>query len=159
MDDIQELKRLMDAYGGMLTGTCYVILRDYHLAQDVVQETFIKAWRTDEVRQETERAWLMRVAVNGCRDVLRSRWRRWLDRRITPEELSLPEEAPFEAGELLREVMALPKGEREVVVMHYWNELRPEEIGDVLGISRATVYRRLESARRRLRIMMEGEAE
>lgn len=158
MDDIQELNRLMDSYGGALLGTCYVILRDYHLAQDVVQETFIKAWHNGNVYRDTEKAWLTRVAVNGCRDVLRSRWRRWLDRSVIPEELPAGAEE-IQENELLDQVLRLPREERAAIVMHYWNDMGAEEIAGVLRISRATVYRRLESARRRLRIELEEEVE
>lgn len=52
--------------------------------------------------------------------------------------------------------MRLPLKEREVVMLHYWNNLGAEEIASALHINRATVYRRLESARKRLKITMEG---
>ena len=83
----QEMLRLMDAYGPSLVGMCTLLLKDAHLAQDVVQETFIRAWRQGKLRQETEKAWLTRVAVNLCRDEYRSRWFRHVDRRITPDAL------------------------------------------------------------------------
>ncbi len=86
----QEMRRLMDAYGSTLLGACFLLLRDYHQAQDVVQETFLKAWRKGFLRPETERAWLLHVAVNACRDVQRSRWFRWVDRRIPVEEMNIP---------------------------------------------------------------------
>lgn len=63
--DEQELHRLMDAYSGALMGVCIVLLSDYHQAQDIVQETFVKAWRAGPLRPETEKAWLIRVAVNA----------------------------------------------------------------------------------------------
>ena len=83
----REMHRLMDAYGPSLVGMCTLLLKDAHLAQDVVQETFIRAWRKGRLIRETEKAWLTRVAVNLCRDEMRSRWFRHVDRRQTPEEL------------------------------------------------------------------------
>ena len=154
-----EMRRLMDAYGPSLVGMCTLLLKDAHLAQDVVQETFIRAWRQGKLRQETEKAWLTRVAVNLCRDEYRSRWFRQVDRRITPEDLPIPADAPAEDSGLLDRVSLLPMKEREVIVMHYWNDMSPEEIASALHIDRATVFRRLSRGRKRLKIELEGGSE
>ena len=155
----QEMLRLMDAYGPSLVGMCTLLLKDAHLAQDVVQETFIRAWRQGKLRQETEKAWLTRVAVNLCRDEYRSRWFRHVDRRITPEDLPIPADAPAEDSGLLDRVSLLPMKEREVIVMHYWNDMSPEDIAKLLNIDRATVFRRLARGRKRLKIELEGGAQ
>ena len=155
----KEMRRLMDAYGPSLVGMCTLLLKDAHLAQDVTQETFIRAWRKGRLRRETEKAWLTRVAVNLCRDEYRSRWFRHVDRRITPEELPIPADAPQDDGDLLDRVHRLPAREREVIVMHYWNEMSPEEIATALNIDRATVFRRLSRGRKRLKIELEGGSE
>ena len=155
----KEMLRLMDAYGPSLVGMCTLLLKDAHLAQDVVQETFIRAWRQGKLRQETEKAWLTRVAVNLCRDEYRSRWFRHVDRRITPEDLPIPADAPAEDSGLLDRVSLLPMKEREVIVMHYWNDMSPEEIAGALHIDRATVFRRLSRGRKRLKIELEGGSE
>lgn len=152
----RELLRLMDSYGPMLVGLCSLLLGDAHLAQDVAQETFIRAWQQGKLRQETEKAWLSRVAVNLCRDEQRSRWFRHVDRHVTPEELGLAADAPQEESWILDSVHRLPAREREAIVMHYWNDMSPEEIASVLGIDRATVFRRLARGRKRLRIELEG---
>ena len=155
----QEMLRLMDAYGPSLVGMCTLLLRDAHLAQDVAQETFVRAWHKGNLRRETEKAWLTRVAVNLCRDGYRSRWHRHVDRRITPEELPIPADAPQDDGDLLDRVHRLPAREREVIVMHYWNDMTPEEIAKLLNINRATVFRRLSRGRKRLKIDLEGGSE
>lgn len=149
----QQLARLMDEYSHLLSGVCTIILRDYHLAQDVVQETFLRAWRTGGLREETEKAWLIRVAVNLCRDQQRSRWMRHIDRRVTPEDVDIP--VLPEENDVIREVQRLPRKEREVIVMHYWGNLSAQEIADALRIGRASVYRRLENAQKRLRLELD----
>ena len=154
--DEQEMLRLMDEHGAHLIGMCTLLLKDAHLAQDVAQETFIRAWRKGRLIRETERAWLTRVAVNLCRDEMRTRWFRHVDRRLTPEELSIPADAPQVDMGLLDRVHRLPAREREVIVMHYWNDMPPEEIAALLHIDRATVFRRLQRGRRRLKIELEG---
>ena len=154
--DEQEMLRLMDEHGAHLIGMCTLLLKDAHLAQDVAQETFIRAWRKGRLIRETERSWLTRVAVNLCRDEMRTRWFRHVDRRLTPEELPIPADAPQVDMGLLDRVHRLPAREREVIVMHYWNELSPEEIAAMLHINRATVFRRLQRGRKRLKIELEG---
>ena len=156
MSDEQEMLRLMNEHGAHLIGMCTLLLHDAFLAQDVVQETFLRAWRKGRLIRETERAWLTRVAVNLCRDEQRSRWFRHVDRRFTPEELPIPADAPDADSDLLDSVHRLPAREREVIVMHYWNDMSPEEIAGMLHISRATVFRRLARGRKRLKIELEG---
>jgi len=153
--DEQDMIRLINAYSHTLTGVCTVLLRDWQLAQDVVQDTFIKAWRAGPLKPETERAWLIRVAVNACHDLHRSRWFRFVDRSAPIEEL--PIAAPEGSDHsVLQQVMQLPLKEREVIIMHYWSGLSADEIASTLLLNRATVYRRLDSARKRLKITMEG---
>ena len=154
--DEQEMLRLMDEHGAHLIGMCTLLLKDAHLAQDVAQETFIRAWRKGRLIRETERAWLTRVAVNLCRDEMRTRWFRHVDRRLTPEELPIPADAPQVDMGLLDRVHRLPAREREVIVMHYWNDMSPEDIAKLLNIDRATVFRRLARGRKRLKIELEG---
>ena len=154
--DEQEMLRLMAEHGAHLVGLCTLLLRDAHLAQDVTQETFLRAWRKGRLLRETERAWLSRVAVNLCRDEMRSRWFRHVDRRLTPEDLTIPADAPQMDTDLLDRVHRLPAREREVIVMHYWNDMPPEEIAAALHIDRATVFRRLARGRKRLKIELEG---
>ncbi|MBQ2930109.1 MAG: RNA polymerase sigma factor [Clostridia bacterium] len=159
LTDGQEMLRLMDEHSAHLIGMCTLLLRDTHLAQDVVQETFIRAWKKGRLIHETERAWLTRVAVNLCRDEQRSRWFRHVDRRITPEELSIPADAPDADNDLLERVHQLPAKEREAIVLHYWNDMAPEDIAHMLNIDRATVFRRLARGRKRLKLEMEGGSE
>ena len=152
----EEMFRLMEAYSPSLVGMCTLLLRDPDLAQDVVQETFIRAWQKGNIRRETEKAWLSRVALNLCRDEYRSRWFRHVDRRFTPEDMPIPADAPQMDSDLLDSVHRLPAREREVIVMHYWNDMSPKEIAQMLKIDRATVFRRLARARKRLKLELEG---
>ena len=151
--DEQAFIRMVNTYSHLLTGLCTIILRDVHLAQDVVQETFLRAWRHGVLREDTAKAWLVRVAVNLCHDVHRSRWVRHIDRRVTPEDVDIP--VLPQDNDVLLQVKQLPLQEREVIVMHYWGNLSAAEMAEALHISRAAVYRRLDKAKKRLRIELE----
>ena len=73
---------------------CFAYLGDTALAEDAVQETFLKAWKHyDRFRGEAEeKTWLMRIAMNTCKDQLKSGWFRNTDRSVTPD--LLPESVP-----------------------------------------------------------------
>lgn len=157
----EELLRLMDTYGGMLFSLCRMMLRDHHRAQDAVQETFIKAYKhLDRLPQlHSEKAWLIRIAVNICRDTMRTAWFRHVIRAVDITELpeiAAPQKHEADESPLLDAVQNLPPKEREVLLLFYWQNMTPEGIASSLRINRATVYRRLERARSRLKIKLEG---
>lgn len=159
-----ELIRMMQTYGGMLVGICTGMLGDAHLAQDVTQETFIRAYyKMDSFRGEregSEKAWLARIAVNLCRDALRSKWFRFVDRKVTPDVAPLSCEATQEAQCLFEAVQKLPGKYREVILLHYYQDMPAAEIAQALRLNPASVYRRLEKARQKLKQLIErGETD
>lgn len=154
------LARMMQLYGGQLVGLCTGLLNDHMLAQDVVQETFIKAYKHMDTfrgeREESEKAWLTRIAVNLCRDQQRSRWFRFVDRNVSYD--MLPEQgAPVEEThiELYHAVTKLPTKYREVILLHYYQDMDTAEIAAALHVSLSSVYRRLEKARAKLKDQLE----
>lgn len=145
-----------------LLRTCYLYLRDRQLAEDAVQETFLKAYRSLPAFRgdSSEKTWLMRIAVNTCRDLYRSEWFRHMDRRVIPEEL--PESGvPFTCREesLIVEVMRLPRRLREATLLYYYHGMDEREIAEALGVSRSAVSDRLSRARRKLKELLEGRDE
>ena len=154
-----ELIRLMETYGNALTGLCTALTRDADLAQDAVQEAFLRAYRNlDRYRggRAQERAWLTRIAVNICRDMRRSKWFRWVDRGVSLDSLPEPA-APVEQEdwELYDAVQSLPDKLREAVVLRYHQDMDTEEIARILGTTRTTVYRRLDRAYQLLKQRLE----
>ena len=157
----EELLRLMDTYGGMLFSLCRMMLRDHHRAQDAVQETFIKAYKHLELLPQlrNEKAWLIRIAVNICRDTMRTAWFRHVIPSVDIAELpeiAAPQPTEADDSPLLEAVQKLPLKEREVLLLYYWQNMTPDEITSALHVNRATVYRRLEKARSNLKITLEG---
>lgn len=163
-DNTRELKlvRLVDAYQSSLRRMCCAILRDQALAEDAVQETFLKAYKAmGTFRQDSsEKTWLMCIAINTCRDYRRSAWFRYLDRRITPEDLPLVSSSTEEESiELTMAIMRLPQKLQEVTLLHYYQGMTTREIADALQIPQSTVSTRLIRARTKLRIFLErGES-
>lgn len=154
-----RLTRLVGQYQTSLRRMCYAMLRDEELAKDAVQETFLKAYRAmDAFRGEcSEKTWLMRIAVNTCRDIGRSSWFRHTDRRITPEDLPEPAvKAQEEHVALTLEILRLPKPLKEVTLLYYYQDMTMRETAAALGISLSTASKRLKRAQERLRTSLEG---
>ena len=150
------LERMMRENGAQLVGLCTALLGNAHDAQDAVQETFIRAYRAmDRFRGEregSERAWLTRIAVNLCRSRLRSARFRF-GRRCVPLEYAqdIAADASGEERELYDVVLALDGRSREVILMHYYQEMSVHEIAQVFGRPPSTVYRWIERARMLIR--------
>ena len=120
-------------------------------AEDLVQETFLRLYRQEKAFENPEhlRLWLMRVAVNLCKDTLKSPWRK---RRVSLEVVG--EQPVFdrpEQGELYREVMALPEQYRTVLNLYYYEELSTKEIAQLLHLRQTTVTTRLSRGRQLLK--------
>ena len=156
------IRRLIDEHQTALTRLCYLYLHDVQLAEDAVQETFIKAYRMlDRFRGDaSEKTWLTRIAMRTCCDMRRSFWFRRMDRRVTPEMLpDQASEADEDESALTLAVMNLPRREREVVLLYYYQDMNMNDIAAALGLTQPTVSYRLRRARERLRQELEGREE
>ena len=129
---------------------CY--LRDGALAEDAAQETFVRAWRSREDFRgaSSEKTWLTSIAVNVCRNMLRSPWH---SRRV---DLEILERVPAEEREavddtVIRAVLGLPGKYREVVVLYYYQDCSTAEIAQALELPQGTVSIRPKRARERLK--------
>lgn len=153
-DSRSELDRLMRQYGSALLRMCAIYLKDANLAQDAVQDTFLKAYRhwRDFRGEASEKTWLMRIAMNVCRDYLRTPWHRRLDRNIDPG--ALPEGAEdfaFPDDTVITRVMALPDKYRAVILLRYYQDMKLKEVAAALRLPLGTVRSRLNRANAILR--------
>ena len=129
---------------------CYAYLCDTAMAEDAVQETFFKAWKNyGRFRGEAEeKTWLTRIAINTCKDMLKSAWARNTDRSVTPD--SLPEgPASFDRQDdtVTRAVLALPRELKEATLLHWYQGMTLQEMAKVLRLPRSTVNYRLKKAK------------
>ena len=154
------LEGAMARWEQSLLRTCFAYLGDMALAEDAVQETFLKAYRAlDRFRGDAEeKTWLLRIAINTCRDLRRSAWFRHVDRKVTLDGLGEPASAQ-EWSEwddpLTRAVMGLRPKYREAVLLCCYQGLTGQEAASVLKISRSAVMNRLRQAKAILRKELE----
>ena len=117
----RKFEQLVETYQKPVLRMCWLCLYDRTLAEDALQETFLKIYRRlDTFRGESdEKTWIIKIAVNTCRDLNRSSWFRFIDRHVTPD--ALPESAvqiDESDKELTVAVMQLPIRLREVILLY-----------------------------------------
>jgi RNA polymerase sigma-70 factor (ECF subfamily) len=168
--DPLAIEVLIRRYQNYVFRLCYLVMRNEQDAEDMTQETFVRAFRAlprFEIREGTSfEAWLYRVAVNACRSRMRRRWYQvlpWPD--PAPQMAGEPEEQPErrvirgeERDQMLTAIDNLGDKHRLVIILRYYGGLSNEEIAQALGIPCGTVRSRLHVARRRLRdLLIEDE--
>ena len=153
------IDRIVNEWQLPLLRLCFIQLRDRTMAEDAVQETFIKAFRTwGSYRGEcSEKTWLVRIAMNTCKDMRRGGWSRHTNRNVSPEMLPETVAQPSEDRlELTLAVMNLPVKFREAIILYYYQDMDTVEIGKALGITQPSVSNRLKRGRELLRKALEG---
>jgi RNA polymerase sigma-70 factor (ECF subfamily) len=160
---------LIRRYQNYVYRLCYLVMRTEQDAEDMTQETFIRAFRAlprFEIRKGTSfEAWLYRIAVNACRSRMRRKWYQVLPwPEPAPQMVAEPEEQPDRLmilgerrDDIFQAVDALGEKHRMVVVLRYYAGLSNEEIARALNIPSGTVRSRLHIARHRLRAMLEEQ--
>lgn len=158
-EEMTDIERIMHEYGDSLLRMCTIYLKDRQLAEDVVQETFIKVYQKYHTFNHTseEKTWIMRIAINTCKNYMRTSWFSRVVPGMNLETISatgvegeiIKQE---EQRQLLSEVIQLNYKYKEVILLHYYEEMPTKEIAKVLGIKDSTVRVRLKRARQQLSV-------
>ena len=147
----QRFREAVELYGDMVFRLAYSYLKNRADAEDVMQETLLKFYVEPRGFEspDHEKHWLLRVAANECKKLLRSPWRRrtdFLDEAAEAAAFDQPAQS-----ELFQQVMSLPPKYRAAVYLHYYEGFSTREVGDMLHISQSAVTTRLLRARKKLK--------
>jgi len=147
--NINNIETIVNTYGDMLYRICYVILKSESDAEDVVQETIIKYFEKKPSLKDYEhtKAWLITVAKNKCKDLLRYKQRH---SHIDIDEMGEVTNQPSENG-LLEILMTLPEKFCLVLMLYYVEEYSIEEIAKIVGKTPSAVKMRLSKGRKLLK--------
>lgn len=156
MDIEKDIREAVIKYSDMLYKICLVILCNEQDVQDAIQDTFCRYLekKPDFRDEEHEKAWLIKVATNICRDMIRFRVRH---PKVSIDEVENFLVAP-EQRETLKELLELPIKHKTVIYLHYVEGYSIKEIADILGITESAVKSRLLRGRKQMRdtVRMEG---
>ena len=132
------------------------LVEDAADAEDVVQDVFEKLLHYNGIFESEEhlKAWLLRVAINRCRDLTRA-----AHQKDTELDENLPAPDEFADGSVLDAVRALPENYRNAIYLHYYEGYTAAEIGRMLGAPSNTVLSWLRRARAQLHTMLKEEIE
>ena len=153
MPDDTRIENIINLYGDLLYRTGIMILGNPQDVQDVLQEVMLKVLQKmpEFHDSEHEKAWLLRVTINLCKDMLRFRFRH---QYIQIDELEI-EAADTDDRQLLQEIIQLPSSWRIVLLLHYVEGYSLKEIADILAVSENAVKKRMQRAKKALRAKLE----
>ena len=159
MKSEEEAGRAIEQYADMVRRICMIHLKNYEDAEDIFQRVFLKYVLRSEPfdSPEHEKAWIIRVTVNACRDLVKSFFR---SRTVSLDQLiEKPQDMPEDHSDILEAVLELPARFRDVVYLHYYEGYSAPEIGRILKKNPNTVYTLLARARQLLKTRLEGVSE
>ena len=148
----EDVRKAVLKYSDMLYKICIVILCNEQDVQDAIQDTFCRYMeKKPNFRDEQhEKAWLIRVATNISRDMIRFRIRH---PKVSINELENSLIA-LEQKETLKELLELPVKQKMVIYLHYVEGYQIKEIADILGITEGAVKMRLQRGRELMKLSL-----
>ncbi|MDE7228939.1 MAG: sigma-70 family RNA polymerase sigma factor [Oscillospiraceae bacterium] len=153
----QEVNRAIERYSDTVQRLCVVYLKNHADTEDVFQNVFFKYYLSSKIFEsdEHEKAWIIRVTINACKDHLKSFFR---SRTIPLDEIAeLASEAAPEYSDVLEAVLSLPEKYRDVVYLHYYEDYTAPQISRILHKNVNTIYTLLTRSKELLREKLGGE--
>ncbi|MEK3763893.1 sigma-70 family RNA polymerase sigma factor [Solibacillus sp. FSL K6-4121] len=156
LSDEQAFQESMQIHSDYLLRIAYLYVKDWQVAEDIVQDTFLTYYVKFEQFEERAslKTYLVRIVINKCKDYLKS-WayrkqqltNRFFQTKIDPQK-ALQQAERLDIAEA---ILQLPIPLREVIIHYYYDELSVLEVAALLGISDNTVKTRMRRARQLLK--------
>ncbi|MDR0220728.1 MAG: sigma-70 family RNA polymerase sigma factor [Lachnospiraceae bacterium] len=151
-----EAGRAVEKYADTVRRICFIHLKNPADVEDVFQDVFLKYLLHGGTfeNDDHERAWLIRVAINSCKDLLKS----FFQRKVVPlEEAGEPSYIADENRGVLEAVLKLPDKYKDVIYLFYYEGYTAVEIAKILGKNENTIYTWLSRAKANLKEALGGE--
>ena len=154
------ISHLYEQYANDVLRVSYFYMGNRQQSEDVMQDVFIRLMESDTVLTPgKEKSWLLKVALNRCRDIWRSGWVKRVivgsqQLEIIPAEDQI--ENSLEKEALMQAVHSLPSSIREVFLLFYYQNYGIDEIASILDVPPGTVSSRLARGRQKLKSLLEG---
>ncbi len=157
-DSTMYFTELYEKYATDVLRMCYFYLADRQKAEDVCQDVFVRLITTNpELQEGREKAWLLKVAMNRCRDLWRGAW---LKRVVLGSPLFELVPAPDQYGrmadqqEMMAAINQLPPMFKEVILLHYYQGYGIAEISEMMDLPEGTISSRLSRGRKKLEAIL-----
>lgn len=143
-------------YAQELMNVCYGYTRDKYASEDIIQNVFIKFlnYKKEFDNENGEKYWLIRVAINECKNYLRKKKRIIISEEVV-EYISPKVSEDDEIYTVSKIVKDLPEKYRSTIILFYYDSLSISEISEALKITEANVKKRLERARKMIKVKLE----
>ena len=154
-EDSAYFSEIYERYADDLYRMCLIYLKNKYDAEEAVSEAFIRLMENKPAFENKahEKAWLMKTAVNWCRNMQKSSWAR----RVVSDDEVLQYMTCEEETSIMEEVLALPPKYRMILYLHYYQGYKAGEISEMTGLKQSTVLSRLARGRKKLKdILIEG---
>jgi len=140
-----EIAEIYERHIQTVYRVCFTYMKNVADTEEAASDTFIKLLKSSPSFEssEHEKAWLIRTAINVCKDTLKHWWRR----REEISDDAIKGDYSFEISEVAHAVLALPKKYKAVVYLHYYEGYKGEEIAKMLGKPHSTIRNHLREAR------------
>ena len=152
--DEGRFEELYEKYANDVLRVSYFYLGDRQQAEDVTQDVFVRLLtHAPELEAGREKAWLLKVALNRCRDLWRGSWVKRVvlgspAMELAPAPGSL--EDHMEKQELMAAIRRLPADFRDVILLHYYQGYGISEMAELLRVPEGTISSRLSRGRKKL---------
>lgn len=155
----EAVNQAIDRYADMVRRICLVHTKNEADTEDIFQNVFLKYALSSVCFEsaEHEKAWMIRVTVNECKDLLKSFFR---THTVSLEQVwEKAEDMEVEHREVWEAVLSLPEKYRDVIYLHYYEGYTAPQISRILGKNVNTVYTLMTRARERMKEMLGGESD
>lgn len=152
--DEARFEALYTEYANDVLRVSYFYLGDRQQAEDVTQDVFVRLLtNAPDLAPGREKAWLLKVALNRCRDLWRASWMKRVVLGSPAMELApAPDrmDEGMERQELLAAIHRLPTDFRDVILLHYYQGYGIAEMAEMLKVAEGTISSRLSRGRKKL---------
>ena len=156
----EEITKAIDQYADMVQKICFIQMKQQCNVDDIFQTVFIKYANGPHFNSpEHEKAWIIRVTINACKDVFKSWFRKSVEFKQNIEILSVDDSYLIyhQSSDLMQAVLSLPNSYRNVIYLFYYEGYKAVDIAHILHKKENTIHTWLKRAKKQLKDRLGGD--